>query len=203
MTTPVRSRSRSGFPASSWASCEAATAKCTKRSVWRASLVSIQSVGTKSGTSPASFTGRPEGSNRSMWRMPFRPSVTPAQNASTPVPTGVTGPIPVTTTRGRSVASGTWLGRHPELRGDQVDGLPDRLHALHLLLGDLDPHLVLQGQHGLGEVEGVGVQVLGEACLYGHLRLVHGQLFGQHLSNPVLDLLSIHRVLLPRRTARL
>ena len=36
--------------------------------------------------------------NRAISRTPFRPVVSPVQNSSTPVPTGVTGPIPVMTT---------------------------------------------------------------------------------------------------------
>ena len=49
----------------------------------------------KSGTSPATFTGRSDGSNRWIVRIPFRPLIRPVQNSSIPVPTGVTGPMPV------------------------------------------------------------------------------------------------------------
>src|SRR5207249_2037819 len=158
----------------------AATAKCTNRSVRRDSLSSIQSVGWKSRTSPARRTGRSDGSNRSIGPMPLRPVFSPSQKASTPTPTGVTGPIPVMTT-----LEDAELDRDTELRGHEVDGLAHRLHALHLLLGDLDPHLVLQGQHGLGEVERVCVEVLREPRLHGHLRFIHGELFREHLTDLV------------------
>lgn len=37
-----------------------------------------------------------------MVRTPFRPLARPCQKSSTPIPIGVTGPIPVMTTLGRS-----------------------------------------------------------------------------------------------------
>ncbi len=100
--TPARSETTSGVPASAQASEPAAIAYCEKRSVRRASFVSRKSVATKSGTSPATVTGRSEVSNCVIVRTPLRPDVMPVQKSSTPVPTGVTGPMPVTTTRGRS-----------------------------------------------------------------------------------------------------
>ena len=38
-------------------------------------------------------------------RTPLRPVARPCQKSSTPIPIGVTGPIPVMTTRGRSPAT--------------------------------------------------------------------------------------------------
>ena len=50
----------------------------------------------------------------------FRPDVIPAQKSSTPVPTGVTGPIPVTTTRSpiglRTIRASARPGRRPVRR---------------------------------------------------------------------------------------
>src|SRR3989337_3373145 len=186
-TTPPRSDGISGRPASSQASLAEAIAYWTNRSVLRISFGSIQAAGSKSRTSPASLTGRSDASNRSIGAMPWRPEVSPAQNSSTPVPTGVTGPMPVTTTRSPMMSLG-----HPQLRGDERDGLPDGLHALHLLLGDLDVPLILEGQHGLDEVEGVCVQVLGEPSVRDDLGLVHSELLGQDLADPGLDLCLAH-----------
>ena len=54
------------------------------------------------GPRPATVTGRSSVGNRVISRTPLRPVVSPFQKSSTPVPTGVTGPIPVMTTlRGR------------------------------------------------------------------------------------------------------
>src|SRR5262245_19215580 len=119
--------------------------------------------------------------------MPWRPVVSPVQNSSRPVPTGVTGPMPVTTTRSPMPSL-----RGSELLLDEGDGLSDRLDALHLLLGDVDAPLLLEGEHRLHEVEPVRVQVLGEPGVGHDLRLVDGQLLGEHLSDPSLDLCLVH-----------
>src|SRR3990172_7790423 len=176
----------SGLPASSQASLAAATAYWEKRAVRRTSLGSSQSPAWKSGTSPASVTDRSDGSKCEMRRMPFRPEVRPAQNSSTPVPTGVTGPIPVTTTRLATAPL------YAELGGDQVDRLADGLHAVHLLLGDLDAPLLLEGENRLHEVERVRVQVLGEPRVGHDLRLVDRELLREDLPDPRLDLRPFH-----------
>src|SRR5438093_1454027 len=182
-TTPPRSALISGFPASSQASLADAMEKWTNRSVRRASFTSSQLETSNPSTSPASFTGRSDASNRVIPWIPLRPEVAPAQKASTPMPIGVTGPMPVITTL-RSVDT--------ELGGHELDGLPDGLHAVHLLLGDLDVPLLLEGQDGLHEVERVRVQVLREPRVGGHLALVDGQLLRQDLADPSLDLSLVH-----------
>src|SRR5438552_4896835 len=139
---PPRSARTSGEPASSQASFAEAMAKCTNLSVRLASFVSSQSDTWKSFTSPASLTGRSEASNRLIGPIPLRPVVRLVQKSSTPVPTGVTGPIPVTTTRRRSAMT---TSGNAQLGRDQIDGLSDRLDGFHLLLGDLDAPFLLEG----------------------------------------------------------
>src|SRR5262245_36760146 len=185
--TPPRSAGTSGLPASSHASAAEDTAKWTNRSVRRISLGSSQGLGSKSGTSPATETGRSPASKAVIARMPLRPVVSPAQNSSTPVPTGVTGPMPVTTTRS-PIRS---LGR-AQLLLDERHGLPDRLDALHLLFGDVDAPLLLEGEHRLDEVERIGVEVLGESGIGHDLGLVDSELFGKDLADPSLDLCLVH-----------
>src|SRR5690606_3063593 len=85
--------------ACSRASRVAATANCANRSMRRAALKSMKSFAWKSGTSPAMVTSRPDGSNPWILRMPERPSTSPDQSASRPIPRGLTAPTPVTTTR--------------------------------------------------------------------------------------------------------
>src|SRR6185369_8653309 len=187
--TPPRSETTCGSPASAHASLAAAMPNCVKRSVRRASFRSRWSSGSKS-TSPATVTGRSSIGNRVIVRTPFRPLVSPCQKSSTPVPTGVTGPSPVMTTLRRS--SRATVLRNPQLRRDHVDGLPDRLHALHLVLGDLDAPLLLEREHRFHQVERVSVQVLREPGVGDDLRLVDGQLFRQDLLDPDLDLRTIH-----------
>ena len=52
-----------------------------------------------SGTSAAIRQGDSPGSQSVIWRTPLRPSTRPFQNASRPMPSGVTAPMPVTTAR--------------------------------------------------------------------------------------------------------
>jgi hypothetical protein len=100
--TPPRSATTSGSPASAQASFAAAMPNCVNRSVRRASLTSRNSLGSNPSTSPATETGRSPMGNCVIVRTPFRPLARPCQKSSTPIPIGVTGPIPVMTTLGRS-----------------------------------------------------------------------------------------------------
>src|SRR5438045_9714744 len=114
---------------------------------------------------------------------------------------GVTGPMPVTTTRRRSSIA---TSGHPQLGRHQINRLADGLHRFHLILGDLDAPLLLEGQDGLDEVERVRVKILRETRVRDDLGLVHGQLLGQDLANPAFDLGTVHpcdppRVLGPTR----
>ncbi len=98
---PPRSDTISGVAASAHASEADASANWTYRSVRRASFVSRYADGSNPSTSPATLTDRSSDGNWVIRRTPFRPEVIPSQKSSTPVPIGVTAPIPVTTTRGR------------------------------------------------------------------------------------------------------
>ena len=60
----------------------------------------------KSLTSPAMRTGKPDASKRVIGPMPDRPARIDAQASSTPTPTGETIPRPVTTTRRRDMRVG-------------------------------------------------------------------------------------------------
>ena len=83
--------------ASAWR--EAATIICAKRSMRRACLRSIQFVGSKSFSSQAKWTGNSLASNCLMSSAPDSPAIRFAQVVSTSLPSGVTMPSPVTTTR--------------------------------------------------------------------------------------------------------
>src|ERR687898_1453783 len=184
--TPARSEGTSGWPASSQARAADETPKWTKRSVRRISFGSSHGDGSNPGTSPATLTGRSSVSNAVINRIPLRPDVSPVQKSSTPVPTGVTGPIPVTTTRSL-IASG-----RSELLLHQRHGLSDGLDPFHLFLGDVDAPLLLEGEHRLDEVERVGVQILGETGVGHDLSLVDRELLGEDLADPRLDLCLVH-----------
>src|SRR5919108_517447 len=104
MMTPVRHASCSSviglsIPASRSASTVAAQAKWTYRSLRRTSLRGITSSASNSRISPATLLATRDGSKPSMRRMPLRPLTIPSQNDSTSLPSGVSAPRPVTTTR--------------------------------------------------------------------------------------------------------
>ena len=103
LETRVPQRQGSSFSMSSplWAmaSFAAARASWVKRSIRRASFLSIKFSGAKSLTSPARLAFIPVVSNRVMGAMPHRPSFTPAQVSATFSPRGVRAPMPVITTR--------------------------------------------------------------------------------------------------------
>src|SRR5262249_3084795 len=184
--TPVRAWSTAGLPASSQACFAAASAKWVARSVRLTSFGVIQGSVSKSWTSPAMRTGNDDASKDEIGLIPERPALSASHTSAAPTPTGVTAPRPVTTMRRVT------LGRDPELRGDELDRLADRLHALHLLLGDGDAELLLEGEHRLHEVERVRIQILLEPGLRRHLVLRDRQVVGEDRAHLVLEFRHVH-----------
>ena len=107
-TVAIRSGSRRlrSSPASATASRAAATPSWLKRAIRRAALASIKSVGSNSGISAAICTFRSASTRSGTRRTPERPSRSESQKASTPIPIGVTGPMPVITIRWSGCAAG-------------------------------------------------------------------------------------------------
>ena len=101
ITTPRRSSSSAdkSSPASSIASAAAAIAICENRAIRRASRGLTYFPASKSGTSPATLHGYAVGSASVIPRMPDLPRTRLSQYSFTDSPSGVTAPIPVTTTR--------------------------------------------------------------------------------------------------------
>jgi hypothetical protein len=89
-------------PASASASFAAATPSWAKRSIRRADLRSMYSVGSKSRTSQANLVSYSDTSKSVIGRAPERPSSTDRHTSSGPTPMEVSSPRPVTTTRRRS-----------------------------------------------------------------------------------------------------
>ena len=99
--TPARSRfivSRLSFESSN-ASFAAANANCVYLSIRLDSFLSIKSSGVKSLISPPILQRCSLVSNCSIKLIPFLPFFKLSKNFSLPIPIGVTGPIPVMTTR--------------------------------------------------------------------------------------------------------
>ncbi len=98
ITTPSRSLSISGLPASCQASREAISANCSERSNRRVSTRSITSIGSTAIGAPIE-TGIEETHSPCNVRTPLLPAISAAQVDSTSPPSGVVAPRPVTTTR--------------------------------------------------------------------------------------------------------
>src|SRR5438067_2835694 len=168
--TPTRSPSGLSIAraASLRAICVAARPNWMKRSLRRASFLSMNCAGSKSLTSPAMRLGRSFASKRVMGPMPLFPARMPCQVGSLPIPSGVTRPIPVTTT-----LRSTRCIRPPRMERrflflvlvDEVDRVLDRLDVLRLFVRDLDLELLSHRHHQLDDVEGVGAQVFDEGGL--------------------------------------
>ena len=80
------------------------------------------------------------------------------------------------------------VGSRPQLvRFDEAHRI---LHG-HDLLGrvvrDLAPELLLEGHHQLDGVEAVGAQIVDEAGVFGHLRLVDAEMLDDDLLYPIGD----------------
>src|SRR6266540_5207624 len=139
MMTPVRS-GVGNFPSSpAWVTAWAAAprANWANRSYRRASFLSMYSKGSNRFTSQANRTDSLDGSNLVITPAPDRPSSRLAQVESTSVPTGVTRPRPVTTTR--------WVKLFPNLLMQVVHGIADRAQLFGLLVRDVDVEFFLEG----------------------------------------------------------
>src|SRR6266446_6524803 len=130
-----------------------------KRSLRRISLLSSQRPASKSCTSPAIVVSNPVVSKPLIVLMPLLPSISDCHVFSRPVPTGVTHPRPVTTTRGRPFLSRklTMSRRSPALRRlvliDVLDRVADGLDVFGFLVRDFDLELFLHRHDELDDVE--------------------------------------------------
>src|SRR5258705_9239685 len=121
-------------------------------------------------------------SNFVMGPTPDLPCLRAAQNSSVVLPTGVSAPRPVTTTRRRSLMV-TGLG----VVLDVLDGVADRHDLLGVLVGDLDVEVLLQSHDELDGIQRVGAQVLDELRVRVDVFLVDPELFDDDLLHLLLD----------------
>src|SRR6185312_5402983 len=143
MTTPVRS-GEGNFPSRpAWVTawCAAARANCAKRSYRRASLRSMYCRGSKPLTSQAKRTDSLCGSNLVIGAAPGVPARSAVQVVSTSVPTGVTRPRPVTTTRCAKL--------FPDLLVQVIHGVADGAELFRILVRNVDIELLLERHHEL------------------------------------------------------
>src|SRR5438552_617928 len=76
------------------------------------------------------------------------------------------------------------------VRGDVIDRLADRRDLLCILVGDLDPELVLELHDQLDQIERVCVEVLLKRRLLGDLAVVDSELLGEDFLHSLEDFLT-------------
>src|SRR5579859_2205437 len=153
-----------------------------------------------SGIMPAILAGRSETSKCSMARSPETPLVRRSQLALWPMPSGVTMPRPVTTTRlMRSLDSALSkkrrraaraAARRPyrlRMRLDEVDRILDGQDLLGGIVGNLTTEFFFEGHDQFHRVEAVRPQIIDEARRLGHLGLFDTQMLDNDLLNAFGD----------------
>src|SRR5581483_2942063 len=119
-------------------------------------------------------------SNLLIGPMPDLPSMSADQNSSTVLPTGVSAPSPVTTTRGVST-----IGLRVVL--DVLDHVADGHDLLRVLVRNLDVEVLLQGHDELHGVERVGAEVFDELRVGIDVVLFHAELLDDDFLHLLLD----------------
>src|SRR5256885_9416095 len=117
-----------------------------KVSMWRASFAGMYSSTLKPFTSPANLHAKFDGSNFVMVAMPDLPASRLDQPSATVLPTGLTRPSPVTTTRRRLMRILLSCSGLLVLHG-VVDRQLHRRDLLGFLVGDFDLELVFECHH--------------------------------------------------------
>src|SRR5919112_3442259 len=120
-------------------------------------------------TSQAKRTESFWGSNFVIGAAPGVPASSALQVDSTSVPTGVTSPRPVTTTR--------CVKLFPYLFMEVRHGIADGSELFRLLVRDINVELFFEGHHELDSIEAVGTEVFHEARIVGQLLPFDAELF--------------------------
>ena len=123
--------------------------------------------------------------------------------ASTPQPSGVTMPMPVTTTRLMTASSNPDRARlisaTPKSAGQaaffsrKADGVADGQDRLGRIVRDLDTELFFEGHDEFDRVETVGTEIVDEAGFLGHLLGVDAEMLDHDLLNPFSDIAHLFR----------
>src|SRR5678815_691641 len=208
ITTPMRLRSSfsRSMPASAWRAAH--MARCTVRSVRLLSLRSMNSEASKLRTSQPKRVGYALMSKAVMLAAPLFPATIPFQVPALLLPSAVTRPTPVITTRRFEFAINAAARRVPRgpqrhamnaavltcLGGDVIDRVLHGLDLLGFLVRNIQTEFVFERHDELDGVERVRLQILGESGAVGDLVRIHGQLLFDDLLYLGFDLR--HEVLL-------
>src|SRR6516165_1189949 len=155
-------------------------------SILRCSLGATQSSALKEpeavsprGTCPAIFAGRSETSKLWIEPMPDWPLIKRCHTVSAPTPSGVTRPMPVTTTRFMLACCMSLPPAPARLNeGDHVLHGDDLLGSI---IGDFTAELLLEGHDQLDGVETVGSEIINEAGILGDLARVDAKMLHDDL----------------------
>src|SRR5438874_6266789 len=164
------------------------------------------------GTCAATREGRSETSKDWIARIPDSPAISRPQTRSSPMPSGVTRPMPVTTTRlilhqlprcqppwgadgGPAVLPSRSPGRLANLGSarsavslDKIDRILDGDDLLGRIVRDLAAELLLERHHQLDRVETIGAEIVDKAGVLGDLSLIDPEMLDNDLLNPVGDI---------------
>src|SRR5690606_5871774 len=146
----------------------------------------------KSRTSPAKRVGNEEASKRVTGPTPDFPAMMLDQACGMSLPTGLTIPSPVTTTRRRVMSNADPKGSGLRVGLDVVDRLLDGRDLLGFLVRDLGLELVLECHDQFDRVERVRAQVVDEDGFVLHFRFVHAELFSDDFLDSLLDVFHFH-----------
>src|SRR5882724_12147640 len=213
------SASLSGCQSASSSACRAAAiAKMMKSSTLRWSFGSIHWSGLKvpSLPSPRGITqairlARSATSNVSIFLAPLWPLRIRVHVVSTPQPSGVTMPSPVTTTRLMSKTPARNQGPKTRNRGtagkrpvrlclyppgtsafrvllEKLRGVADGQNRLGGVIGNFAAELFFKCHHKLDGVETVGAEVVDETCVVDNLVRLDTEMLDNNLLNPLANL---------------
>src|SRR5215831_14329270 len=129
-----------------------------KGSIFLTSFFSNHCNGSKSLTSAANRTGNCEASKWVIIPAPLRPSKRPFQVGSVPMPSAVTRPTPVTTTRLFS-KSKPLLGLRL-VRLDVIDCVFNRRNLFGILVGDLNAESFLKRHHQFNRIQRIRAKII-------------------------------------------
>src|SRR5688572_11027838 len=187
ITTPLRSGSISGEPASAHASRAAIRANCPERSIRLICGTGRTSDGS-TATGAAMCTGSISTQSAVRTSTPDWPASMADQVDATSPPSGVVAPSPVTTTRWESLSRESVIGSSTRLL-DVAHRVADRRQALDVVVGDAHPELFLGVDHDGHHRQRVDVEIVGEGLLGLHVAGGDAGLLVDDLGETLEDLL--------------
>src|SRR5712692_9146236 len=160
------------------------------------------------GACPATRDGRSETSKDWIAPIPDSPATRRPHTRSSPMPSGVTSPMPVTTTRlmrpscpgscyensGGKVPSpeptdpARWcVNTRSAVRLDEADRVLDGNDLFGRVIRDFAPEFLFEGHHQLDRIKAVGAQIVDETGILGHLGFVDAEMLDDDLRDPLGD----------------